>query len=208
MACNCTPGRGRRAPWLGLLLLGIAALLASPAWAYRPALEPQIRAHAGASYVAGPYGLGGMVGVDSRLTRLVHVDIGGTFSPRAVPEDWSLERDLDPVEYFRLRHSLYITPGLRLPLPQPQGFTLDVYLRGGVAVAWSVDLSPSTGGDPPRRTEVDPAGLAGVDVVVQGEHLGVRGVVRGYGLRPFYNDGLDDVLFFTPQLGLEGIWLF
>lgn len=189
-------------------LLALAALAPRPAQAYRPALEPQLRLHLGPSAVGGPQGFGGMVGVDSRLTRLVHVDIGGTFSPVAVPEETWLERDLEPTEYFRLRHSVYVTPGLRIPHKQPTAFTWDVFLRGGVGVAWSLDLSPPTGNDPPRRNESDPAGLAGVDVLVQGEHLGVRGVVRGYVWRPIYNDRLDDIVVFAPQVAVEGVWMF
>jgi hypothetical protein len=185
-------------------------LLVSTAFAGRPALEPQIKLHGGLSMVAAPAPAGFILGMDSRLTRFVWVDLGAFASVAPLPAaaDLDLTGD-DPSDFFRLRHSIYVLPGFRIPHPQPKAFTWDLVLRGGPSVVWSADLTPND----PRTTpntesflEIDVSGLAGVDLLVQRERIGLKGGAKFFALTPFYEDTWTDVLITGPQWSVELVY--
>ncbi len=189
-----------------------AALLLSTAFAGRPPLEPQIKLHAGLSMVQAPAPAGFVVGFDSRMTRFVWVDLGAfaTVAPLPAANDLDLEGS-EASDFFRLRHALYILPGFRIPHPQPKAFSWDVVLRAGPSVVWSADLSPND----PRITpntepflEIDVSGLGGLDVMVQREHIGLRGSAKFFVLTPFYESEWTDVLITGPQWGAEVFYQF
>lgn len=198
----------------------VAALVtASPAWASRPALDPEIRIHAGPSMLPGPAGFGGTIGFDSRLTRFVYVDVGGLFSPISIADDFTVDPKLDPGEHFRLRHALYITPGLRIPHRQPVPIHWDVIFRAGPAMIWSTDLSEellyTQAGGNNRRLEFDAGGSAGADLLLlQGNNrdgpgrFGARISGRVFLFNPFYENAFDEVLVWTPQGSLELLYEF
>ncbi len=52
------------------------------------------------------------------------------------------------------------------------------------------------------------AGVGGADVLVRGDHVGMRATARVYLLMPFYEADLADVLFWSPQYGLEALYQF
>ena len=56
----------------------IALLLPSLTMASRIAMDPQNKVHVGASVIGSSYGAS--LGLDSRLTQLIYIDIGGFFS--------------------------------------------------------------------------------------------------------------------------------
>ena len=183
------------------------ALLFSTALAGRPPLEPQIQVHGGLSLVQTPARTGGMLGMDSRLTRFVWVDLGAfvTLAPLPAPNELDLTGS-EAADFFRLRHSIYILPGFRIPHPQPSGFSWEVLVRGGPAVVWSADLAPND----PRTTpntqpflEVDVSGMAGLDLKLQREHVGLRGSAKFFALTPFSEKAWTDVLITGPQVGVE-----
>lgn len=206
---------------IGLLFAVCSAMTWSgPAAAVRPPLEPEIKVHAGASILEGPNGVGVVLGADSRLTRFVYIDIGGVVSPVALPPLYALEEeDLEPREYFRLRHALYVAPGLRIPHRQPTKVHWEVIGRLGPAMVWSADISPASdhnSGGYSDRLEFDAGGVTGIDVMLlQGRaarpdmgRVGVRASGRVFFFNPFYEDQFDDILMWSPQFGIEAVYEF
>ena len=191
-------------------MFAAATLLMSNAFAGRPALEPQIKLHGGLSMVTAPSPAGAMVGMDSRLTRFVWVDLGAFASLAPLPSAGELNLEgSEASEFFRLRHSIYVLPGFRIPHPQPKAFNWDIILRAGPSVVWSADLSPND----PRTTpntenflEIDVSGLGGVDFLVMRERVGLKGSVKFFALTPFYEDSWSDVLITGPQWGVELVY--
>lgn len=190
------------------LLLFLIGFVVAPADAGRPSLDPEVKLHGGYSVVKGPRGSGFMLGFDSRMTRSIYVDLGAFFSPMPITEEHALDDDLDPGEYFRLRHSIYVLPGFRIPHKQPKDFSWDVLLRAGPSVAWSADLTPNYTPNHERLLEVDSAFIAGVDVQIKREAVGLRASARGLLLAPFYEDDFTEVIFWGTQFGLEALYQF
>ena len=194
------------------LMLGlvVAALASTPAHAVRPSLDPEVRIHAGASIVQGPGPVGMMVGLDSRLTRFVYVDIAGFVSPFGL-ERLDLGDDADVQDYMRLRHSVHMLPGFRIPHRQPQKFSWDVILRGGTGVAWSANLAPINVQTAPNHepaVQMDVAAIGGLDALIRLEHVGLRGTARFLGMAPFYETDGTDRFFWATQYGIEALYQF
>ncbi|MCB9794538.1 MAG: hypothetical protein H6741_17620 [Alphaproteobacteria bacterium] len=199
------------------ILFGLfAALAPSDAFAQRRPLDPEIRLHVGPSMMRGPSGYGGMVGMDARLTRSIQMDLGGIFSPIPIPEHYAVGDETTPQEHFRLRHAVYVAPGLRIPHRQPARFHWDAMFRFGTMMVWSTDVSESqvvyATSSLGRRLEFDAGGLAGLELLLMQPPKGLGSNVGRFGLRlsgktlvyvPFYEDSLDDVFVWTPQVGLE-----
>lgn len=204
----------------GVLFTMLVVLMgSSPALAARQPLDPQIKVHAGASILEGPNGVGLVLGADSRLTRLVYIDIGGLVSPVSLPPLYSLEDGLEPDEYFRLRHALYVTPGLRIPHHQPLKFHWEVIGRLGPAMIWSADLSPASDHNSSGysdRLEFDAGGVTGVDLMLLQANssrpnmgrVGVRASGRLFFFNPFYEDTFNDIIMLSPQFGVEAVYEF
>jgi len=152
------------------LLVGVPSALAT-----QSGLDPQNRVHLGVSVVDGPSPVGISGGFDSRLTRLASVDLGGFASVVPIAEDVGVTVETYP-EYLRLRHGVYIAPGLRIPHPQPQAFAYDFFLRVGAGVVWTANLSPDVSGFDTSNYSVlpAPAGLAGADALIRVGPVGAR----------------------------------
>ena len=192
-------------------LLLSTLLLSNDAHAVRPAMDPQIRVHAGASNFTGPSSWGFTFGADSRLTRLAYVDAGAVVTPAIIPTDFVVESD-DDADYFFMRHSIYITPGLRVPHRQPQGFSWDLTFRGGVGVVWTADMHDDNvvvyHERAPYNVELDPAVIAGADLLVRKGYIGIRGSAKAYGTQIIYASSFDELLIWSPQFGIEGVYQF
>ena len=111
------------------VIASLALLAAGTANASQLALDPQNRVHLGVNYVDGSVGLTG--GFDSRLTRLVAVDIGGFVSPLAVADETVYEDHTPLLDMTFLRHGIYAAPGLRLPHAQPRTWAWELFPRAG-----------------------------------------------------------------------------
>ena len=192
-------------------LLLSTLLMSSDAHAVRPAMDPQIRVHAGASNFTGPSAWGFMFGADSRLTRLAYVDAGAVVTPAIIPTDFEVESE-DDADYFFMRHSIYITPGIRVPHRQPQAFSWDLTFRGGVGVVWTADVHDDNvvvyHERAPYNVELDPALIAGADLLVKRGWIGVRGSAKVYGTQIIYASSFDELLIWSPQFGIEGVYQF
>jgi len=164
------------------------------------------RLHLGANFVEGPAPFGLTIGFDSRLTRLAFVDAGG-FGTFGDPDPETLDPDTEPQDAMRLRHGIYIAPGLRVPHVQPQNWGFDILPRGGMAAIWLADLAAEgVAGRNPYSTEV--GGFLGVDLTVQKGPIGVRASYRHLFCAPFVPDLKEDVVINTPIFTLEGQYQF
>lgn len=189
----------------GALCCALLVLLACPT-ARAQALDPMNRLHLGVSFVEGPSPLGATIGFDSRLTRLAFVDAGG-FGSLGTPDPDELDPDTPPEDALRLRHGIYIAPGIRVPHVQPQAFGFDVLPRAGMAAVWLADLdSDRVEGRNPFSTEV--AGFLGVDLSIQKGALGVRASYRHLFCAPYVQDRKEDMPMNTPMFTLEGQYQF
>jgi hypothetical protein len=189
-----------------LIALVAALTLSTPAWAQSSGLDAQIRAHAGASVVMGP-GMGGItLGIDSRLGRLAYVDFGFFLSPGNpdVDHDW----DEDPRDGFRLRHGVTLTPGLRVPHRQPEGFRWDVIVRGGPSVIWTQYDGPRQSGVGGDLYEIDTSIVVGPDLLLSKGPFGVKLTARVFVAKPFSRQVTGNVLTLLPQVTVEGMYQF
>lgn len=188
------------------LVLGIA-----PAWGQSMGLDPQNRVHLGVNYVDGvvPFGVTG--GFDSRITRIVSMDIGGFVSPVPVERDYAVEADAYG-DYLRLRHGIYFTPGIRIPHPQPQSWAWDVFVRGGGGVVWVSNIDPerSAGENTNHEVRAAPGGTAGLDLQLtfggkNATRWGARAFGRGWIYGGIRESPPEAYTLVRPQAGLEAL---
>ena len=193
-------------------LLRTAVLLALPtvAFAGRVALDPQTRVHGGIDLAGGPSAtapaLGVAAGFDARMTRLVSVDVGGFVSPGPEPAlDTSLS---DPTTSIYLRHGIYIAPGLRIPHKATEKVSWDIVFRGGFGGVWWADVASTedlSGGDSPL-IGINPALLAGVDLMLRQDAWGFRLSGKAFGFRPFSEITLNTVTMARPEASAELVY--
>ena len=181
---------------VALLLL----MLPSLADARRMPLDPLNRVHLGLSLAdRGNMGIG--AGFDSRLTRLVYVDLGAymspmspsgdtpTSDPREVPEDW-----------FSMRHGLYVTPGLRVPHRYKGDITWDVTGRLGFGVVWVEDAAYD------NTLYINPAIVGGADLLLRKDKIGLRLSGKAQSFKAYAHTIRDDVHLVRPQFGAEAVY--
>ncbi len=157
-----------------MISLALLSLLAvSPAQA-SSMLEPQNRLHVGVSFVDSPSPFGLSAGFDSRLTRVISMDVGAFLSPLRIAPDVALLSDYPA--YYELRHGLYVMPGLRIPHGQPRNWAFDVFLRAGGGAIWVANTDPTRDGFQNSNYIVAPcaAGMAGGDALVRFKRVGLR----------------------------------
>ncbi len=195
----------RSRPSLSGFIATLALLLATvPTPAAAQALDPMNRVHLGVSLVEGPSSFGVTGGLDSRLTKLVFVDAGGFISPQPLPSD-ALESGTPETEAMRLRHGIFIAPGVRIPHVQPRAFSFDVLPRGGAAAVWVADLASD---DQDYRFSNEVAGFVGGDLNLQRNRLGLRLSYRLLFFAPFINAERANVPMNTPLASLEAQYQF
>ena len=186
-----------------------ATLASSPAIAGRQPLDAQNRIHAGLSLTNGLSGVGGTLGMDSRLTRLIYVDLGAFYSgglPEYNPDvDTAVE---EPNDWYTLKHGVYAAPGLRIPHRYQDGFNWDVVGRMGFAALWIADESQAIIPATDALVYSEPALLTGVDVLLRYEKLGVRIAGRGFGWRTYSPISNSESGFVRSQFCVEGVYQF
>jgi len=184
------------------------ALLSPEARAGQP-LEPQVRVHAGVSWLNGPSPFGVTGGIDARLTRLLAIDLGGFYTPVEIAEaDWVSQPEAD--ESFHLRHGLYFAPGIRIPHPQPRTWAWDVILRVAPAVVWYADTSSESYSIDGLPYAITPAasGFAGGDLMLRLGAFGVRASGRAYLYEALHSSGFDTYVKVEPQVAIEALVQF
>lgn len=195
---------------MNTLMLAVL-LVAKPATADTIGLGPQNRAHLGVNMVEGPSPLGVSAGFDSRITRVVGMDIGFFATLQPIADDLEFAAD-GYSDYYRLRHGVYFAPGLRIPHPQPSSWTWDVHLRAGGGVLWVANVDPDKdfSDDVAFEVRATPGGMAGADLMTL---FGGTETTR-YGARVYGRAWLgeanrevppDSYLLVRGQWGLEGL---
>ena len=194
-----------------MLLALLTSLLTffGAAHAQSMALDPQVSVHAGLNVVDGPSGFGVTGGMDARLTRLVALDVGAFASPVGIDPTyaWDGAADAATPDFYRLRHGVYVTPGLRLPHPQPKTWAWDVFLRGGGGVVWTADLAPSASGLAVTDNAVRPdvAGAVGADALVRFGRFGARVFGKAWMFDVLQTTPTKSFFVVRPQYGVEAL---
>ena len=139
------------------LLLGVVFMIPTESEATRLAIEPQNRIYAGAVQSDG--GLGGTVSVESRLTQLITINIGGFVS---TPIQYGDVDSRDEQDWVMLNHGLWAAPGWRIPHRYGNGkINWDLMGRAGFGCVFTTDVFRKD------LYSIDPAGLVGVDGYLQ-----------------------------------------
>jgi hypothetical protein len=169
-------------------------------------VNPRVRVHAGAVVSEGPNPTGFTLGVDSRASRFIYLDIGGFLNPFSTFDDLDLDNLRAP---HLARHGMYILPGLRIPHRQPKAFSWDVTFRGGFGILWTsyvgTKINPSYGS---RPLDADIMTAAGLDFGIRRGALGLRFAGRVLVATPHDYGEKTDPLFYAPQLSVEGLYQF
>jgi hypothetical protein len=179
---------------MSVLFLFIFGIL--EAQAVRLAMEPQNRGFIGASYNDGGQGLS--VGIESRLTQLIYVNIGGFTSLSS--EFGDVDSD-SPKDWFKMNHGIWAAPGWRIPHRYKENaVNWDIIMKGGFACVFSSD---SYREDLPL---FDPAGLAGVDFYLRKNRVGLRWSNKVFFYEPESTKILKGVPVQKLQSALEIFW--
>ena len=172
----------------------IALLLSSLSLATRLAMEPQNKVHAGASLIGSSHGVS--LGLDSRLTQLIYIDIGGFFSVNDTSDIFPVEDE--PQSYALPRHALYATPGWRIPHRYNEdGLNWDVVVRAGFGAMFTKDLSVED------VTQTDPALITGSDFLLRKGQYGGKFSFKELYFKPYISDLREEQLIFQSQFALE-----
>lgn len=186
-----------------------ATLLSTPATAGRMPMDSLNRVHAGVAVSDNATGLGAVGGMDSRLTRLIFVDIGGFWSGGAQSYDSEIDPDTqEPGDWYTMRHGLYAAPGLRIPHRYSDGLNWDVIGRAGFAALWISDVSQRRIPGEDALMYSEPALLLGADVLLRYDKVGVRMAAKGYGWRTYSPVANVESGVVRPQFTLEGVVQF
>lgn len=192
-------------------LMLASALLSAPALADTIGLGPQNRAHAGVNLVGGPSPVGISVGFDSRITRIIGMDMGLFATLQPIADDLQFEAD-QYGDFYRLRHGVYFAPGLRIPHPQPGRWTWDVHLRAGGGVLWMANVDPAKDFSDQVAFEAraTPGGMLGVDLMTlfggdAATRYGVRAFGRGWVGEANREVPEESYLLLRGQYGLEAL---
>jgi hypothetical protein len=181
------------------------AVLSAPALGASIALDPQVRIHAGASVIPGPSGVGVTAGFESRLTRIVAIDLAAFASPVPLADDLGMTGDYG--DYQLLRHAVYASPGVRIPHAQPKSWAWDVFVRAGGGVIWVSDARPGedAGGSAAYDVMADMGGFGGADLMVRFGNVGVRASGKAWMYDAVQTTPIETFFLVRPQFGIEGL---
>ena len=180
------------------LMLLVALFWSGVASARRVPLETQIRAHGGLSLTNSSFSPGFTLGLDTRLTRLLYMDVGGFGTlAEAVGDSESIEA----ADSFALRHAIYVTPGLRVPHRYGDGLNWDLVGRAGFAAIWAHDAKAERA---PLVT--DPGFTAGADLVLRWKKVGMRFGGKAFLWRSYATSDREDITVLRPQTSVEFLY--
>jgi hypothetical protein len=172
-------------------------------------LEPQVRVHAGGSWVGGPSPFGATLGADARITRILAMDLSAFLTPVKIDEAEYAYESVE-ADYYHLRHGIYFDPGIRIPHPQPRTWAWDLFLRGGSGVVWFADTNPDAYGLDGEEHAITAAiaGLAGADAFVRFGKFGVRIAGRAWFYEAQHPRPTLPEFMIQPQATVEALWQF
>lgn len=139
------------------LCCSVLCMIPNDSEAVRLALEPQNRLYTGVVQSDG--GLGATVSIESRLTQLITINMGGFVS---TPTHYGDVESRDEQDWVLLNHGLWAAPGWRIPHRYGKGkVNWDIVGRAGFACVFTTDAFRDD------LYLIDPAGLVGLDGYVQ-----------------------------------------
>lgn len=186
-----------------------ATLFGATAQAGRMPLDSLNRIHGGLAITDSGSGLGGVLGMDSRLTRLVFVDLGGFYTPGDQQFDADIDPETqDPSEWYTLRNGLYAAPGMRIPHRYQDGFNWDLIGRLGFAALWIADESQRIIPEDEALVYSEAAVLVGADVLLRFDAIGVRMSGKAYGWHAYSPVKQAESNTIRPQFTIEGVYQF
>jgi hypothetical protein len=191
---------------LRIVVATLCSLASLPAFAAHDSLDPLNRVHFGISFSdENTPGING--GFDSRLTRIIFIDMGAFASPMPLPDDIEANGDDPAKDTVFLRHGIYVAPGLRVPHREKSGLQWDVIGRGGFGGVWSTDVNPESATmSGSYDIEGDPALLAGLDLQLRKDHVGLRVAGKEYFYKVFSGPERTDVALAKPQFTGEVLY--
>ena len=174
--------------------------ISNQAEAVRLALQPQNRIIVGGGKVDNGYGMS--ASVESRLTHLVYINLGGTLS---TPKHYGNLNEDNPEKWVRMNHMIWAVPGWRVPHRYGEKINWDLMLRGGFGCVFSTDS---------YKTDlylINPAGITGLDAYIQYKvdedtTIGARFKNRVFIYRPTVSATLDRITVQKWQNGIEFFW--
>ena len=187
-------------PWC-CILMGMILMVPTDSEAVRLALEPQNRVYAGVVQSDG--GLGGTVSVESRLTQLITINMGGFVSTPAHYGDVDSREEQD---WVLLNHGLWAAPGWRIPHRDKNAkINWDLVGRAGFACVFTTDAFRDD------LYLIDPAGLVGVDgylkyKVSEENTVGLRLSSKVFAYQPSLTRTLTGLPVQRLQYGVELFW--
>ncbi len=178
----------------------LCLLFTTPVEGVRLALEPQNRLIVGAGNVDN--GQGFNLSVESRLTHLVYINLGGTLS---IPKHYGYIQDNNPEKWLRMNHMIWAAPGWRIPHRYSEKINWDLIVRGGFACVFSTDVFKED------YTLFNPAGLVGLDAylhyrVDEKTTVGTRFTNRLFTYRPTVSSTLETIRVEKWQNSIELFW--
>ena len=178
------------------IVLIVLSLFISQANAVKLAMEPQNRVFVGGSWIDG--GFGPTVSLESRLTQLIYIGMGGfgSTSPNIGDIESSNQQD-----WVSLHHGIWAAPGWRIPHRyKANSLNWDVLLRGGFACVFTRDA---------YRDDfylVDPAGLVGIDLYLHKGNVGIRSSNKMFLYQPNLTKTLTSISAQRLQSSIELFW--
>ena len=169
--------------------------------AVRLALEPQNRVYAG--FVQSDGGLGGTVSIESRLTQLITINMGGFIS---TPTHYGDIESRDEQDWVLLNHGLWAAPGWRIPHRYGNGkFNWDIVGRAGFACVFTTDAFRDD------LYLIDRAGILGLDGYLQYKvseenTIGLRLSNKMFAYQPDLTRTLTGLPVQRLQHGIEIFW--
>jgi len=186
---------------LSCIFIILLAVYSHDASAVRLALEPQNRVYAGVVQSDG--GLGGTVSIESRLTQLITINMGGFVS---TPVHYGEVESRDEQDWVLLNHGLWAAPGLRIPHRYGKGaMNWDIIGRAGFACVFTTDAFRDD------LYLIDPAGLIGLDGYLQykvsdNNTIGLRMSNKIFAYQPDLTRTLTGLPVQRLQHSLELFW--
>ena len=156
-------------------------------------LEPQIRTGAGVSWIDGA--LGASVSMDTRMTQLVYVSLGG-FRSFEMPEIETQEDDIQT--WSALRHGIWAAPGIRFPHRYAkQGINWDFLFRGGFGASFS-ELAEKD-----DWLLMEPSALYGGDLIFFVNNISLKATGKMFVYSSYIPEFRTKALMMRPQLSVE-----
>ena len=183
-----------------ILLFIYCLLLSNTAEAVRLALEPQNRMIVGTGQVDDGFGIS--MSVESRLTQLVYINLGGTIS---IPKHYGNLAEVDAKEWVKMNHIIWAAPGWRIHHRYSEKINWDVIARGGFACIFSTDAYKE------ELFLINPAGLAGVDGYInfkidEKNTVGTRLTNKLFFYTPTVTATFETISVQKWQNGIEFFW--